>query len=178
MDVVSPPFRAAYTSWGKRGSTTALYVESGPEVLGEFGVERATVDDHVWALSVTTEDAVISCDGQPLYVAAGNVARDKRISVSLGDREVTLLNEHRTDWVVEDSTGAVVAQFSGGNNGVRRAIVELTPDGAQLGLGRADVAALSWFARIILERRLGMSSMVLTIMLVAASLVAILAFLL
>lgn len=113
-----------------------------------------------------------------MYVAAGNVARDKRISVSLGDREVTLLNEHRTDWVVEDSTGAVVAQFSGGNNGVRRAIVELTPDGAQLGLGRADVAALSWFARIILERRLGMSSMVLTIMLVAASLVAILAFLL
>ncbi|KQB86857.1 hypothetical protein [Corynebacterium lowii] len=168
-------YQAHYTSWGARGKSTPLLVEDGPEELGTFGVERASVGGHSWILSTTKKAATATTDDGRVFTATGNLARAKNIEVSLAGRAVNLVNENRNDWVVEDAQGTKVAQFSGGNNGVRRCVLELEED-AQF--STAEVVALSWFVRLILEARLNASTTVLIVTLLAATLIAILTVLL
>lgn len=168
-------YRARYTSWGERGAATPLLVEEGPEVLGTFGVERATVGGHPWRLSTGKRGAAATTDDGREFRASGRLARDKSVRVDLAGTALTLTNEARNDWIVEDARGVKVAQFSGGNNGVRRCVLELEED-AQM--SEDEVAALSWFVRLILEARLGASSTVLIVTLLAATLIAVLTILL
>ncbi|WPF65534.1 MULTISPECIES: hypothetical protein [unclassified Corynebacterium] len=168
-------FPARYTSWGQRGSATPLLMEEGPEELGTFGVERATVGEQSWILHATKDQATATTEAGETFALAGNRARAKNLTADLGGRTVTFLNESRQDWVIEDAHGAKIAQFSGGNNGVRRCVLEVE-EGAQV--STTEVVALSWFVRLILEARLRASSTVLIITLVAATLIAVLAILL
>lgn len=163
-----------YTSWGKRGQLTPLYLGPDLEVLGEFGEERATVDGRPWALVRTDTGASVYVDGEPnpSFSIAGKLSRDKRLEVTARGRSYSFINEARSDWIIEEPDGTVAAQFSGGNNGVRKAILEVRDGDFE----RDDLAALSWFVRLILESKLNASSTILTITLVAATLVAILAF--
>ncbi|KQB85122.1 hypothetical protein [Corynebacterium oculi] len=168
-------FSARYTSWGQRGSTTPLLVEEGPEELGTFGVERATVGEQSWLLSATKETVTATTEAGVAFTLTGKRARAKTLSADLGGRAVTLLNEARQDWVIVDAQGTKIAQFSGGNNGVRRCVLEIE-EGARV--STAEAVALSWFVRLILEARLGASSTVLIVTLLAATLIAVLAVLL
>ncbi|MBC3185132.1 hypothetical protein H7347_00800 [Corynebacterium sp. zg-331] len=168
-------FSARYTSWGPRGAATPLLVGEGPEKLGTFGVERATVGEQTWMLSATKDRASATTQDGLTFTITGNLARAKSLAVNLGGREVTLLNEARQDWVIEDAEGAKIAQFSGGNNGVRRCVLELEETAR---LSTEEVVALSWFVRLILEARLSVSSTVLIVTLLAATLIAVLALLL
>lgn len=170
-------FTAGYTSWGKRTDSTPLFVEEGPEVLGTFGSGAATVDGQPWLLQVDSKvgaRAVINDEVE--YHLEGRVGKDHRVTAKVGDHELFLINEARDDWVIEDHRGEKVGQFSGGNNGVRRAILEVEPAKASgVPLSRSEVAALSWFARLLLEARLSRTSLRLIIILIAATLLAVLA---
>lgn len=168
-------FPARYTSWGPRGSATPLLVEEGPEELGTFGMERATVGEQSWMLSTAKTGATATAGNGDTWRISGNLAREKTLNADLNGMPVTFVNEARQDWVIENAQGQKIAQFSGGNNGVRRCVLEIE-EGARL--GTPEVVALSWFVRLILEARLGVSSTVLIVTLLAATLIAVLAILL
>ncbi|MGD7002856.1 hypothetical protein [Corynebacterium halotolerans] len=154
-----------YTSWGPREKTGGetripLLIEGGPEELGVFSEAApegtAAIAGQIWQLHVDPAEGVRATlpDGTS-YQASGNFGRDKKIEVSLGGRTFVFVNEARTDWIVDDAEGRKVGQFSGGNNGVRRSILEFEPG---VELSDAEVAGLSWMVRLVLESRLGTSS--------------------
>lgn len=164
-----------YTSWDRTDKDApALLAEAGPTVIGRFSAEDASVDGKVWGLSFdkgTGAKATLP-DGRVLN-APGNFARDKNISATLGEQSFHLVNEAATNWIIEDSNGEKVAQFSGASNGVRKAILEFEDE---TDLSVETIAGLSWLTRLVLESRLGRSSLVLIGTLAAMSVVAILAF--
>ncbi|QGU05185.1 hypothetical protein [Corynebacterium comes] len=164
-----------YTSWDRTDTDApALLAEAGPTVIARFTTDTAAVDGKVWGLSFDKEKGAKATlpDGRVLD-APGNFGRDKTFRVSLGEGFFTLLNESSTNWVIEDETGEKIAQFSGGGNGVRKAILEFE---GETDLPIEAVAGLSWLARLVLESRLGRSSLVLIGTLAAMSVVAVLAF--
>lgn len=169
-------FDARFTSWGIRGRSATLYVEDGPEELGVFGSGTATVDGEPWLLQVDSKTgARATAGGVRTHELIGRIGRDKRLTARVGGRELGLINERRDDWIIEDARGEKVAQFSGGNNGVRRAILELEPAGSSFHeFSRDEVAALSWFVRLLLEARLNSTSLRLLIVLLAATLLTVL----
>ncbi|WP_454973542.1 hypothetical protein, partial [Corynebacterium propinquum] len=111
---------------------------------------------------------------QPKLSVDGNLARAQRVLARVGEREFTLINESGKNWIIDDENGTKVAQFSGANRGVRRAIVEF--DGEQ-SLSRDEIIALSFTARMILESRLSSSAVGIIATLLLCTIVAILAFL-
>lgn len=178
-----------YTSWSPRrsGRSATLWVEDGSEKLGTFGVEKAEVDGDTWVLNTQggTGLKATATDGRE-FTAAGTDKRAHTIAADLAGKKLTLINENSANWVVLTQEGAKVAQFSGANNGVRRSIVEFVadeddPDRARKeieDLSREEVAALSWFARSILEARLSRTTGMAIVTLVALSILAVLSFLL
>ncbi len=176
-----------YTSWGRRTTVDGrtempLFVEDGPEEIGRFVVDEeiassAIVDGVAWRTEFHPDrGATATLPDGTVYRASGDFTRGKEIDVRLGDRRFTLLNEKRNDWVVDDGNSVKVAQFSGANQGVRRAILEFDREPGATELTVAETAALSWFARLLLEARLGSSSKTLILILALATVVAILAF--
>ncbi|PFG28305.1 Uncharacterised protein [Corynebacterium renale] len=167
-----------YTSWGVRDGDTPLYLGDGPDVLGIFNLERATVMGAPWALKVDDKQSAKAtlADGRT-FLLNGNLTKDKKLRADIAGRVFMFINENSSNWIIEDATGTKIAQFSGANRGVRKAILEIVPENPeqQVELTPEELAALSWFARIILESRLGRSSMMLIVTLVAASILAILA---
>src|SRR5699024_5343523 len=103
-----------------------------------------------------------------------NLARDKKLDVSLDGRTFTVTNEQSNDWIIDDVNDNFVAQFSGKNNGVRMTNLEFMHEG-KVELSTEEIAALSWFARLILENRLKTSSVAMIATLVLASAVAVVA---
>lgn len=177
-----------YTSWGRRARTDGrtempLFVEDGPEELGRFIVDdeadsTALVDGVEWRTEFHRDrGATATLPDGTVYQATGDFARGKEIEVRLADRRFTLINEKSNDWIVDDADSRKVAQFSGGARGVRRSILEFDAEEGAAELTRSETAALSWFARLLLEARLGSSSKTLILVLALASVVAILAFL-
>ncbi|RNE49578.1 hypothetical protein [Corynebacterium alimapuense] len=165
-----------YTSWdrNKRGAPILL-AEDGPRELGSFTEDSATVDGDTWELTFDREtgaQAVLA--DERLFRAVGNFRKDKTINAILGEHKFTLINESANNWIIDDEHGDKVGQFSGGNNGVRRAILELDGD---VSLSAEELVALSWFVRLILENRLSRTSTTLIGTLIGMSVVAILAFL-
>jgi hypothetical protein len=164
-----------YTSWDRTDADApVLLAEDGPTELGRFTADAATVDGQVWGLSFAKETGARAtlADGRVL-AAPGNFGRDKTIRVTLGDESYSLINEASTNWIIEDADGTKVGQFSGTNNGVRRAILEFE---GETGLPVETVAGLSWLVRLVLESRLSRSSLVLISTLILMSIVAVLAF--
>lgn len=173
-----------YTSWGKReksgGQTRIpLLIEDGPEELGIFTEAApegtAAVGGELWQLHFDKKGGARATlpDGRVLEAPA-HFGRDKRIEVSLDGRRYTLVNERSNDWIIDDAAEQKVGQFSGGANGVRRSILELEP-GTEL--TREEQIGLSWLVRLVLESRLGVSTLTLLWTLLLFSVVGVLAFL-
>lgn len=171
-----------YTSWDRNDrNAPVLLEEDGPNRLGVFSDELAqldgTNDGANWQLQVEQSRGIEAVDAESSQLklsVEGNLARASRLFARVGEREFTLINESGKNWIIDDENGNKVAQFSGANRGVRRAILEF--DGEQ-SLSRDEVIALSFSARMILESRLSSSAVGIIATLLLCTIVAILAFL-
>ncbi|RSZ62430.1 hypothetical protein EAH68_09845 [Corynebacterium hylobatis] len=164
-----------YTSWDRTDTDApVLLAEGGPAELGRFTADAATVDGQVWGLSFTKETGARAtlADGRVLD-APGNFGRDKTITVDVAGTKYSLINEASTNWIIEDAAGEKIGQFSGAGNGVRQSILEFE---GETDLPVETVAGLSWLVRLVLESRLGRSSLVLIGTLIIMSVIAVLAF--
>ena len=166
-----------YTSWDRSDvDRPVLLAEGGPEVLARFGDTSADVAGERWTLNFDPETgAVATLLDAPVVTATANFKKDKSIPVSVGSRSFVLVNESSNNWIIDDENGTKVGQFSGGNNGVRKAILEFE---GETDLPADVIVGLSWLTRLVLETRLSRSSMMVIATLALMSLVAILAFLL
>ena len=170
-----------YTSWDRSDrQNPVLLVEEGPESLGVFQERSADVDGDHWRLALDDLGASITLEDDRVYRLAGNVKRDKRLEASLDGRTFAYINEAGGDWIVEDSSGVKVAQFSSKNSGVRKAILEFEGENSSDSgdLDDGEVAGLSWFTRIILEARTQRTAIPIIATLVLLSIVAIITVLL
>ncbi|MDC7111550.1 hypothetical protein [Corynebacterium pseudodiphtheriticum] len=167
-----------YTSWDRNDrNTPVLLEEDGPNRLGVFSDELAQLDGANWQLQVEQSRGIEAVDAESSQLklsVEGNLARASRLLARVGEREFTLINESGKNWIIDDENGNKVAQFSGANRGVRRAILEF--DGEQ-SLSRDEIIALSFSARMILESRLSSSAVGIIATLLLCTIVAILAFL-
>ncbi|MDK8499677.1 hypothetical protein QP933_01790 [Corynebacterium pseudodiphtheriticum] len=167
-----------YTSWDRNDrNAPVLLEEDGPNRLGVFSDELAQLDGANWQLEVEQSRGVEAVDAESSQLklsVEGNLARASRLLAHVGKREFTLINESGKNWIIDDENGNKVAQFSGANRGVRRAILEF--DGEQ-SLSRDEIIALSFSARMILESRLSSSAVGIIATLLLCTIVAILAFL-
>lgn len=170
-----------YTSWDRSDrQNPVLLVEEGPESLGVFQERSADVDGDHWRLALDDLGASITLEDDRVYRLAGNVKRDKRLEASLDGRTFAFINEAGGDWIVEDSSGVKVAQFSSKNSGVRKAILEFEGENSSDSgdLDDGEIAGLSWFTRIILEARTQRTAIPIIATLVLLSIVAIITVLL
>lgn len=192
-----------YTSWDRNDrNTPVLLEEDGPNRLGVFSDELAQLDGANWQLQVEQSRGIEAVDAESSQLklsVEGNLACASRLLARVGEREFTLINESGKNWIIDDENGNKVAQFSGANRGVRRAILEFDgptaagaaasgPAGAGVGasgeetrgaeaLSRDEIIALSFSARMILESRLSSSAVGIIATLLLCTIVAILAFL-
>lgn len=192
-----------YTSWDRNDrNTPVLLEEDGPNRLGVFSDELARLDGVNWQLQVEQSCGIEAVDAESSQLklsVEGNLARASRLLARVGKREFTLINESGKNWIIDDENGNKVAQFSGANRGVRRAILEFDgptaagaaasgPAGAGVGasgeetrgaeaLSRDEIIALSFSARMILESRLSSSAVGIIATLLLCTIVAVLAFL-
>ena len=168
-----------YTSWDRSDrDNPKLLVEEGPEALGTFSSGSADIDGDFWRLSVDKKlGASATTSDDRVFRISGDLSKDKKLDVSLDGRTFTIVNENSNDWIIDDVNENFVAQFSGRNNGVRKVNLEFMHEG-KIELSTEEIAALSWFARLILENRLQKSSVAMIATLVLASAVAVVAFLL
>lgn len=168
-----------YTSWDRADrERPVLLAEEGPETLADFGPTAAEVGEDHWRLEVTPGLGATATDLEGrVYRLAGRLGRDKRLEASLVGRTFSFINENAGDWIIDDADGTKVGQFSARNSGVRRAILEFEGDHADHDLSATEVAALSWFARIILEEKTSGMAIPIIATLTLASLVAIVTFL-
>lgn len=190
-----------YTSWDRNDrNTPVLLEEDGPNRLGVFSDELAQLDGANWQLQVEQSRGIEAVDAESSQLklsVEGNLARASRLLARVGEREFTLINESGKNWIIDDENGNKVAQFSGANRGVRRAILEFDgptaagaaasgPAGAGVGasgeetrgaeaLSRDEIIALSFSARMILESRLSSSAVGIIATLLLCTIVAILA---
>lgn len=192
-----------YTSWDRNDrNTPVLLEEDGPNRLGVFSGELAQLDGANWQLQVEQSRGIEAVDAESSQLklsVEGNLARASRLLARVGEREFTLINESGKNWIIDDENGNKVAQFSGANRGVRRAILEFDgptaagpaasgPAGAGVGasgeetrgaeaLSRDEIIALSFSSRMILESRLSSSAVGIIATLLLCTIVAVLAFL-
>ena len=170
-----------YTSWDRTDAKNpVLLVEEGPASLGMFQERSADVEGDHWRLALDDLGASITLEDDRVYRLAGNVKRDKRLEASLDGRTFAFINEAGGDWIVEDSSGVKVAQFSSKNSGVRKAILEFEGENSSDSgdLDDGEIAGLSWFTRIILEARTQRTAIPIIATLVLLSIVAIITVLL
>ena len=117
-----------YTSWDRNDrNTPVLLEEDGPNRLGVFSDELAQLDGANWQLQVEQSRGIEAVDAESSQLklsVEGNLARASRLLARVGEREFTLINESGKNWIIDDENGNKVAQFSGANRGVRRAILE------------------------------------------------------
>lgn len=162
-----------YTSWDRSDrKNPKLVIEGGPEVIGTFTETSADVDGDFWRLSSDPKlGASATASDDRVFRIVGNLSRDHRLEAALDGRTFSFLNESGKNWIITNVNDQKVAQFSGANQGVRAAILEFSAD--DLDLSREEVAALSYFARLIMQARVKSSSIAIIATLVLASLVAL-----
>lgn len=165
-----------YVSWDRSDrDNLKLLAEEGPEVLGVFTHERATLDGEEWDLVTSPESgAVATRGGAEIVRATGSLKRDKRIPVDVEGRGYTLVAETSKNWIVDDAAGDKVAQFTSDHNGVRKAILEFV---GETDLPRTDIAALAWLSREVLETKKMINSNALIAFLVFLSVFVVVVFL-
>lgn len=165
-----------YVSWDRSDrENLKLLAEAGPEVLGVFTDERATVEGEEWELVTSPESGVVATRaGSEIVRAQGSLKRDKRIPVEVEGRGYLLVAETSKNWIIDDAAGEKVGQFTSDHNGVRKAILEFE---GETDLPATDVAALAWVSREVLEVRKMINSNALIAFLVFLSLFVVVVFL-
>ncbi|MDK4239845.1 hypothetical protein QPX08_10120 [Corynebacterium propinquum] len=170
-----------YTSWDRNDrNTPVLLEEDGPQRLGVFSDDAAELDGARWQLQVEQSRGIDVVDAETTeskLAIDGNLARASRLLARVGDREFTLVNESGKNWIIDDEDGNKIAQFTGANRGVRRAVLEFDAETEAKPLERDEIIALSFAARMILESRLSSSAVGIIATLLLCTVVAILAFL-
>ncbi|APT85184.1 hypothetical protein [Corynebacterium aquilae] len=176
------------TSWTPRtieGSTQKLDLLAGETTIGHFTetdkghTVEAVVYDQPW--HVTRDDMAVTAtlqDGRTYALTGdkGRIGGSKRLDVDLAGHAVACINEAKQDWVIEDTDGTKLGQFSGGNRGVRSSLVEWEDDATEH-LNREEQAFLSYAARIALESRLWRNTWILTASLLVLAPIIILIYL-
>lgn len=168
-----------YTSWGKRAKVEgqiAIDLFHGEEQtkLGTFGdstdkafTAQATVGAQEWELSFDI-DGIASAklpDGREFSANPGEkgFSKSKKITLDMDGTTMVAINENKSNWIIDDANADKVAQFTGVNSGVRRAILEFE-EGVKLPLEQE--AFLSWVTRKTLESKMLGTSWGLTLFLV------------
>lgn len=167
-----------YTSWSKRArvegqiATDLLRGEDNTKV-GTFGestdkafTTTATVESQEWNLSFDingTASATLP-DGRVFTADPGEkgFSKTKNVEIDMDGTRMVAINENKSNWIIDDVNSDKVAQFTGMNNGMRRAILEFE-EGVTLPVEQE--AFLSWTTRKTLESRMLGSSWGLTIFL-------------
>lgn len=141
-----------YVSWDRtERDTPKLLAEAGPEVLGVFQENRASVNGEIWELTATPEvGAVATRGGEEIVRAYDPLRRGERVRVGIEGREYTMVGETSRNWVIDDADGNKVAQFTRENSGVRKAILEFE---GETSLPLTDIVGLAWVSRELLEAR-------------------------
>ena len=170
-----------HTSWDRNDrNTPVLLEEDGPQRLAVFSDDAAELDGSRWQLQVEQSRGIKAIDaesGESRLTIDGNLARAKRLLARAGEREFSFVNESGKNWIIDDENGNKVAQFTGSNRGVRRAVLEFDAEADAKPLQRDEIIALSFAARMILESRLSSSAVGIIATLLLCTVVAILAFL-
>lgn len=164
-----------YVSWDRtERDAPKLIAEAGPDVLGVFQADRASVGGEIWDLAVSPESgAVATRGGEEIVRAFDPLRRGDQIRVDVEGRGYTLVKETSNNWIIDDAAGEKVAQFSRASSGVRKSILEFEGETA---LPLTDVAALAWLSRSVMESRQMASANALIATLVLFSAVAVLVF--
>lgn len=168
-----------YTSWGKRTKTegqisTDLLRGEGQSKVGTFGdstdtafTSQATVGEQNWELSFDNDGTASATlpDGRVFTADPGEkgFSKSKSIEIDMAGVQMVAINENKNNWIIDDANSDKVGQFTGVNNGLRRAILEFE-EGVHLPLEQE--AFLSWTTRKTLESRMLGSSWGLTIFLI------------
>lgn len=168
-----------YTSWGKRTRTegqisTDLLRGEEQERIATFGdstskafTSTATVGDREWQLSFDIDGTASATlpDGRVFTADPGEkgFSKAKNILIDMDGTQMEAIHEGKGNWIIDDAASQKVAQFTGVNNGMRRAILEFE-EGMQLPVDQE--VFLSWTTRKTLESRMLGTSWALTIFLV------------
>lgn len=168
-----------YTSWGKRTKiegqiSTDLLRGDEQAQLGTFGdstskafTSTAVVGDQEWQLSFDIDGTASATlpDGRVFTANPGEkgFSKAKTIDIDMDGVHMVAINENKANWIIDDANSDKVGQFTGVNNGLRRAILEFE-EGVQL--PREQEVFLSWITRKTLESRMLGSSWGLTIFLI------------
>lgn len=141
-----------YVSWDRaERDAPKLLAEAGPEVLGVFHDDRASVNGEIWDLTVSPEaGAVATRGGKEIVRALDPLRRGDRVRVDIEGRAYTMVGETSRNWIIDDAAGNKVAQFSREHSGVRQAILEFE---GETDLPQTDVAGLAWVSRELMEAR-------------------------
>ncbi len=86
--------------------------------------------------------------------------RAATIDIDLDGMKVQAINETGSNWVYVNEQDEELGQFSGGNNGVRKAITEFVPTAE---LTTEQKVFLSWVTRTTLEAKTMFSTLILTL---------------
>lgn len=168
-----------YTSWGKRTRnegqmTTDLLRGEEQKRIATFGeatskafTSTATVGDREWQLSFDMDGTASATlpDGRVFTADPGEkgFSKAKNILIDMDGTQMKAIHEGKNNWIIDDAASQKVAQFTGVNNGMRRAILEFDK-GVRLPVDQE--VFLSWITRKTLESRMLGTSWALTIFLV------------
>ncbi|MCP1386834.1 hypothetical protein M5J20_01290 [Corynebacterium sp. TA-R-1] len=166
-----------YVSWDRSDKQNLkLLAEAGPEVLGVFQHDRASVNGEIWDLTTSPESgAVASRGGEEIVRAHDPLRRGDQVRVDIEGRQYIMVGETSKNWIIDDAYGNKVGQFTRENSGVRKAILEFE---GETDLPPTDVAGLAWISREILEARQVASATPLIALLVLSSIVVVAVYLL
>ncbi|WIM67074.1 hypothetical protein QP027_08040 [Corynebacterium breve] len=163
-----------WVSWDRTDrNNLKLLAEEGPEVVAEFGDRSALVGGQRWDLAVAVENAAVATVAGAEVVRTGPLKRSKEIPVTIEGRQYLMVNEDSSDWIIDDATGAKVAQFSGRDHGVRNANLEFE---GETTLPTTDIVGLAWASRLALESKTMGSSVALIATLLLLTAVGLLVF--
>lgn len=141
-----------------------------------------SIDGVAWNLS-TSPAGVTMSNGEGRQLSAhpegkAKLGRAERIVVDDGSHRLRLINEYSTNWVVEDSEGVKIGQFTGFHSGVRDVEVDLSECPADRHPSRESLVLVAWLAKYVLERKLEVRSTIFIAVLAILTVVALLVFLL
>ena len=161
-----------YVSWDRTDrDNLKLLAEAGPEVLGVFQPDRASVNGEIWDLVVSPESGAIATRGGDEIVRAHDpLRRGDRVRVDVEGRQYLMVGESSRNWIIDDADGNKVAQFTRDQSGVRKAILEFE---GETDLPLTDIAGLAWLSRSLTEARQVQSANVLIATLTLMSAVAL-----
>ncbi|MCS4490592.1 hypothetical protein N7326_08150 [Corynebacterium sp. ES2794-CONJ1] len=170
-----------YTQWAKRTGEFARLLDPVEDEIAVFPLkvgsepDTAMVGTSPWKVRADKNELEATLPTAQVYRATTGdkpFGRSHEITIDLAGTKIRAVNEGGQDWVYLDATNRKVGQFSGGNNGVRKAITEFADE---TGRSTDDILSpeqrvfLSWVTRTQLESKM----MSMTLALILTSLMAI-----